>query len=258
MGHVDTPAAQSAHMLRWRHGSSTTALGRSRQTTHDASPPSSTARGGGPAGSLRAGSALHSPTPVTRALLVSSQVRTELWMRLAARLRCLRRAFLRHRSHARTHRWRRRAASNRGSLVRSPSIRTRSAALGSSRFAFAGLRARISVVLSKSRLARARATTSGDAVPPRLSRTLVSMALVASARADCRSSTAFASSVLHVEERHNSPPTSPPSIQKKASWGSTCQLPHRLYRRGSRREVGEHFPTTYTERGLVGKLVNVR
>ena len=36
------------------------------------------------------------------------------------------------------------------------------------------------------------------------------------------------------------------------------QLPHRLYRGGSRREVGKHFPTTYTERGLVGKLVNVR
>jgi len=63
MGHVDTPAAQSAHMLRCRHGSSTTALGRSRQTTHDGSSPSPTAGGGGSAGSLRAGSALHSPTP---------------------------------------------------------------------------------------------------------------------------------------------------------------------------------------------------
>ena len=113
MGHADTPAAQSAHMLRWRHGSSTTALGRSRQTTHDASPPSSTARGGGPAGSLRAGSALHSPTPVTRApngedipFWGRSQARTAHWMDLAARLRRLRRAFLRPRNHARARCWR--------------------------------------------------------------------------------------------------------------------------------------------------------
>ena len=27
MGHIDTSAAQTAHMLRWRHGSITTVLG---------------------------------------------------------------------------------------------------------------------------------------------------------------------------------------------------------------------------------------
>jgi len=43
--------------------------------------------------------------------------------------------------------------------------------------------------LSASRLARARATTAGDAVPSRLAITLVSIALVASGRAIWRSST---------------------------------------------------------------------
>ena len=55
MGHVDTPAAQSAHMLRWRQGRSTTALGRARQTTHDASSGSSTTGGGGGGGAAPAG-----------------------------------------------------------------------------------------------------------------------------------------------------------------------------------------------------------
>ena len=45
----------------------------------------------------------------------------------------------------------------------------------------AGLRVLISAALSESRLVRVRATTSGDAVSPRLSRTLVSIVLVASA-----------------------------------------------------------------------------
>ena len=45
MGHIDTSAAQTAHILRWRHGSSTTVLGCSRHTTHD-EPPSSTSGGG--------------------------------------------------------------------------------------------------------------------------------------------------------------------------------------------------------------------
>jgi hypothetical protein len=66
-------------------------------------------------------------------------------------------------------------------------------ALGSPGFALADLRALISAALSESRLARVRATTSGDAFPPRLSSTLVSIALVASARLDCLSSTASAS-----------------------------------------------------------------
>eukprot|EP00964_Phaeocystis_antarctica_P015323 scaffold8467_cov64-Phaeocystis_antarctica.AAC.2 len=118
-------------------------------------------------------------------------------MSLAARLRCFRRSFLRHRSHVRARRWSWRAAATNRALVRSPSIPTRSAALGSSDFALAGLRALISAALSESRLARVRATTSGDAVTPRLSRTLVSIALVASARADCRSSTAFASATAN-------------------------------------------------------------
>eukprot|EP00964_Phaeocystis_antarctica_P015075 scaffold8315_cov54-Phaeocystis_antarctica.AAC.4 len=112
-------------------------------------------------------------------------------MSLAARLRCLRRSFLflRLRSHVRARRWSRRAAAT-NRAARSPSVRGRSAALVSSDFALAGLRARISAALSQSRLARARATTPGDAVLPRLSRTLVSIALVASGRADCRSRTA--------------------------------------------------------------------
>ena len=132
MGHVDTPAAQSAHMLRCRHGSSTTALGRSRQTTHDGSSPSPTAGGGGSAGSLRAGSALHSPTPVTRApngedtpFWGRSQARTERWRRFAARLRSFRRSFLRPRNHARACRWRRRAAADRASVTGSVGGRRR-------------------------------------------------------------------------------------------------------------------------------------
>ena len=80
--------------------------------------------------------------------------------------------------------------------------------------------------------------------------------------------------------------SSPPSIQKKPSWGSTCQfphhldrrtsrkpfkhplitsseLPHRLYRKRRRPSSGSQqtsatyttiFSTTYTEDGLVGKL----
>ena len=60
-------------------------------------------------------------------------------MSFAARLRCLRRSFLRHRSHVRAHRWSRRAAASRAS-VRSPSVRSRSAALRSSGLALTGLR----------------------------------------------------------------------------------------------------------------------
>jgi hypothetical protein len=72
MGHIDTSAAQTAHILRWRHGSSTTVLGCSRHTTHD-EPPSSTsgggdaAAGGGTAGSLWAGPALLLPRVPRRA-----------------------------------------------------------------------------------------------------------------------------------------------------------------------------------------------
>ena len=87
-------------------------------------------------------------------------------MRLAARLRCLRCSFLRLLSQVRARCWRRRAANR---AVRCPSVRSRSAAVRSSGFALADLRARISAALSESRLARVRATTSGDAVPPRLS-----------------------------------------------------------------------------------------
>ena len=72
MGHIDTSAAQTAHILRWRHGSSMTVLGCSRHTTHD-EPPSSTsgggdaAAGGGTAGSLWAGPALLLPRVPRRA-----------------------------------------------------------------------------------------------------------------------------------------------------------------------------------------------
>ena len=72
MGLIDTSAAQTAHILRWRHGSSTTVLGCSRHTTHD-EPPSSTsgggdaAAGGGTAGSLWAGPALLLPRVPRRA-----------------------------------------------------------------------------------------------------------------------------------------------------------------------------------------------
>ena len=65
MGHVDTPAAQTAHKDRWRQGKSTTSLGRARQTTHDGSSSPSwaaggdggaaTGGGGGPAGALGLG-----------------------------------------------------------------------------------------------------------------------------------------------------------------------------------------------------------
>eukprot|EP00964_Phaeocystis_antarctica_P163621 scaffold140113_cov127-Phaeocystis_antarctica.AAC.2 len=57
------------------------------------------------------------------------------------------------------------------------------------------LRAALSATLSASRWARTRVTTSGDAALPRLTKTLVSTALVASARADCRSRTEFASAM---------------------------------------------------------------
>ena len=59
------------------------------------------------------------------------------------------------------------------------------------------LRALLSSALSESRLARTRLTTSGDAVLPRLAKTLVSIALVASGRADCRSRTALSSSMAN-------------------------------------------------------------
>jgi len=53
-------------------------------------------------------------------------------------------------------------------------------------------------------------------------------------------------------------PASSPPIQKKGSWGSWRELPHHLYRIRPRGEAGVNCPTTYTEDGLVGKLVNVR
>ena len=79
MGHIDTSAAQTAHILRWRHGSSTTVLGCSRHTTHD-EPPSSTsgggdaAAGGGTAGSLWAGPALLLPRVPRRAAQETANV----------------------------------------------------------------------------------------------------------------------------------------------------------------------------------------
>ena len=52
MGHMDTPAAQTAHKDRWRQGKITTSLGRARQTTHETSSSSlssTTGDGGGAA-----------------------------------------------------------------------------------------------------------------------------------------------------------------------------------------------------------------
>ena len=64
-----------------------------------------------------------------------------------------------------------------------------------------------------------------------------------------------------VNVRNLHPLSPPPPIQKEASWGTSGQLPHHLYRRRPRGEVGKRpqltppiFPTTYTEVGLVGKL----
>ena len=58
MGHVDTPAAQTAHKDRWRQGKITTARGRARQTTHEtSSSPSWTVGGGGGAATGGGGAA---------------------------------------------------------------------------------------------------------------------------------------------------------------------------------------------------------
>ena len=155
-------------------------------------------------------------------------------MSFPAQLRCLRRSFLRLRSHARARRWSRRAAAASRIFV-TPSVRSRSAALGSIGVALAaGLRARISVALSKSRLARARATTSGDALPPRLSRTLVSIALVASGRADCRSSTASASATAAASAAARASPCALFS----AALASFCKRRLSLVRVGASRSGG--------------------
>jgi hypothetical protein len=81
-----------------------------------------------------------------------------------------------------------------------------------------------------------------------------------------------------VNVRNLHPLSSPPPIQKDASWGSSGQLPHHLYRIRPRGEVTSatytpylphhlyrkmvswgssvNFPTTYIEYGLVGKLAD--
>eukprot|EP00964_Phaeocystis_antarctica_P031724 scaffold17938_cov61-Phaeocystis_antarctica.AAC.1 len=203
MGQWVTVLEQLAQRHRWPQGTAANSASSSRQMAHSAAVDSVEAGLSGSGSSATDGSSQSVPTlPLEAAVAAvndftstrsSSQVRTELCMRLAARLRFLRRAFLRQRSHARTRRWRMRAAVGRASTRSTRrhirSVRSRPG------LALTGLRAILSPALSESRLARTCATTSGDAALSRLAKTLVSIALVASDRATCRSSTAFASAM---------------------------------------------------------------
>ena len=125
MGQWVTVLEQLAQRHRWPQGTAANSASLSRQMAHSAAIGSVEAGLSGSGSSATDGSSQSMPTlPLEAAVAAindftstrsSSQVLTELCMRLAARLRFLRRAFLRQRSHARTRRWRMRAAVGRAS-----------------------------------------------------------------------------------------------------------------------------------------------